>query len=675
MPPPAVIPATGPRRRFFAALGRPAGAALVIFLVALAAYGGSLRGEFLWDDLFLVERNPLIRSPALAFEAFRHFLFIDSPATFYRPVQTLTYVADYALWGLDPFGYRFTNLLLHAAVGWGVYLLGRRLLPWLTNSPTNDGPALGVALLWVVHPVHAGAVAYVAGRADSLASGFALLAWALYETTAARRTSRFPHAAGYALAAAALLTALLSKELAAVWVALFGLRLALVPDGRGWAHRGRAFAGTLLCLAVYATLRLTLPTIPPGMVAPSAPILAGRTLLMARALGDYAGLLLWPGRLCMERQVFAAYGPEYNPGLDGYHAALTFVGPACLALLVGLAAWPGPARRLRAFGAAWFLVAFLPISNLFLLNASVAEHWLYVPSVGALFLGVGTLWRFVPDARARAVATALLLTVALPALGWRTARRALEWADRSRFPERTIAAGGDSPRMRNLLATTLVLHGDLTGGENVLRGLLRQSPSNATAQLNLANNLRRQGRVPEAAALYAEVVAHPSAFDVRPLPLALAALDELAPTGVAVPPPPSTGFPSTAETLDAALARTPQSWELLSLRCRNLRRAGQPREALRRVADYLRVCPWRYDAQMLAGDLRAGLDDLPGALEAYAAAGRLDTREYASRLRRAGLLAAAGRAEEARAMLLAARARHPDLPPRVEQELLRPGAP
>jgi len=42
-----------------------------------------------------------------------------------------------------------------------------------------DAVALLVALVWIVHPIHNAAVAYISGRADSLAAVFALSAWLL----------------------------------------------------------------------------------------------------------------------------------------------------------------------------------------------------------------------------------------------------------------------------------------------------------------------------------------------------------------------------------------------------------------------------------------------------------------------------------------------------------------
>ena len=91
----------------------------------------------------------------------------------------------------------------------------------------------------------------------------------------------------------------------------------------------------------------------------------------------------------MERQVFAA--PELaNPADPAFYTALAVAGALVLAAFAAGACLPGTRKNLapRA-GAVWFLVGFLPISNLFSLNASVAEHWLYLPSIGFLLFLAG----------------------------------------------------------------------------------------------------------------------------------------------------------------------------------------------------------------------------------------------------------------------------------------------
>src|SRR6266446_6270786 len=99
-----------PRFAFLAVLG---------FLTRLPA----LTGQLVWDDAYLARDNPFIKSPLLAFEAFRHYLFLDSYSPHYRPVQNLSFMADYYFWNTDPAGFHLANILLHIGSGLLLYRL------------------------------------------------------------------------------------------------------------------------------------------------------------------------------------------------------------------------------------------------------------------------------------------------------------------------------------------------------------------------------------------------------------------------------------------------------------------------------------------------------------------------------------------------------------------------
>src|SRR5947207_14577270 len=94
-----------------------------------AAHAPVLRASFVWDDTALVLRDPLIRSWRLIPEGFRHFLFLDATASdFYRPLQRLTFTADYAIYGFGaPWGCHLTSICIHAAAAVALFFLGRKL--------------------------------------------------------------------------------------------------------------------------------------------------------------------------------------------------------------------------------------------------------------------------------------------------------------------------------------------------------------------------------------------------------------------------------------------------------------------------------------------------------------------------------------------------------------------
>jgi len=406
----------------------------LIIATTFAVYWPALKNGFVWDDAALVLRDPFIRSWLLIPTGFRHFLFTDATASnFYRPLQRLTYTFDYALYGFDkPWGFHLTNIVLHAAAASFLFLFARRFVARAGRPRAGSANFVAgfASLFWAVLPLHTSAVIYVAGRADLLAALFGFLALYLLETA---REDRRP--LSYFAAAACLLASMLSKESGIV----FALVSLLFFDPKGGA-RLRWWI-LLLCavFALYAALRFSAKEIPPPYKAPVPA--AVRPILAARAWAEYAGLLIAPVNLHMERDLIPLNAGDMQETLR--RARLrefqTLLG---VALFAGFLAWcrwawrtdPLVFRLLLAFFA-----AYLPISNLFSLNATAAEHWLYVPSAFlllALFLALPIRREFL-----------LVAILWLGFFGVRTFLRNADWRDDRRFFEKTIHDGGDSARM------------------------------------------------------------------------------------------------------------------------------------------------------------------------------------------------------------------------------------
>ena len=91
----------------------------------------------------------------------------EGPLPFYRPIGEMTFAIDYAIWGLRPFGYHLTNLLLHLLATVLVWRLARRLFEM-------EGWAIVVSGIFALHPIHNEAVAWISGRFDLLAAVCAL---------------------------------------------------------------------------------------------------------------------------------------------------------------------------------------------------------------------------------------------------------------------------------------------------------------------------------------------------------------------------------------------------------------------------------------------------------------------------------------------------------------------
>jgi hypothetical protein len=148
--------------------------ALIIVLTSLIAYGASLGYSFTGVDTLTLTDTGRLRSYSDVIRIFTEPLMngteFVSISKFYRPVSTLSYGLDHAVWGLEPFGYQLTNLLLHCAVSVLVFgivyvLTGReRWTAWLAG------------FVFTTHPILAQTVPVTSRRQDILASLFLLLA-------------------------------------------------------------------------------------------------------------------------------------------------------------------------------------------------------------------------------------------------------------------------------------------------------------------------------------------------------------------------------------------------------------------------------------------------------------------------------------------------------------------
>ncbi len=588
------------------------GAAVILFL-CLLAYLPAMQGKFLWDDLYLVGANPFFKSPRFIFEVFRHYLYVDSFSAYYRPVQNLSYILDYYFWNQQEFGYHLSNVLFHAASAILLYFVLRRCLRRLgaPSAAFAEAAAFCVALIWAVHPVHNAAVAYVAGRADSLAMMFALAGWLLFT---GQGTGWRPLVASL-FAPICFLLALCSKEIAFVWIALFLIYLFAFEKDRAWPAKLRITALLLAALAVYLALRHML-----GNRAPQQSAIdpwPERLILMFRALGQYTALLFYPANLHMERTLWT--GPDFTALPHWFDALrgdwLSLLGLLTVALFVLACASPLPGRKIRIFGVAWFVLGFLPISNLFPLNAQVAEHWIYLASAGYILMLAGFACAL-PAPRLRWLAAAI--PVAVLALGIRTAYRAADWADPETFFRQTIAAGGSSDRASLTLAKLYSDRGDYKQSEAILRDALRRFPGYASARINLGINLVNQGRTKEASALLnfspgaeSEIAAHVPSTWTAALNLAHIQYNQHHPD-------------AALAILDGALERYPSTWDLIYYRAQILWITKDASAALPAVRQYAAAHWWHYDSHLMLGELLSSSGDYSGGIALSRDAATLD---------------------------------------------------
>lgn len=137
----------------------------LLLLATIALYVADLRlGFFNLDDPGYVVDNPWIQKATAA-----NLLHILSTPYFanYSPVHLLSYLIDHAVAGLNPFAFHLSSNIWAGIVAGFVFLLA------LALTRRRD-VAIGAAVLFIVHPSHVEAVAWISSRKDLVAAAFAL---------------------------------------------------------------------------------------------------------------------------------------------------------------------------------------------------------------------------------------------------------------------------------------------------------------------------------------------------------------------------------------------------------------------------------------------------------------------------------------------------------------------
>lgn len=403
-----------------------------IAIVALLAYLPALRAGWIWDDDSYVTANALVQSAdgladiwTLAHDP-RTGAYVSQTPQYYPFVFTSFWI-EHALFGLNPFVFHLTNVLLHLVNAWLLWRLLTRL----------GVPGAGVvAALFALHPMHVESVAWVTERKNVMSGAFYLLAFLAYWRFDDERRPRW-----WILAFLAFVAALLSKSVTATLPIVLGVALF-------WRHR-RLGARELVPLLPFLALGIFsgwftawLEVVKVGAQgADFATTAADRWLFVApRAWWHYAQVAWFP------HPVMFVY-PRWDP--TAADAARWFAPIGIVALVAGLFALrrrTGWAPILLVFASAVTLAPALGFVRVYPHRYSwVADHFAYlgsIPLIVLLVLVVRAAFRAVPSP-SRTLGICAASVVAVGAFAVLTHAETRAYLDARTLWEATLA---DNPR-------------------------------------------------------------------------------------------------------------------------------------------------------------------------------------------------------------------------------------
>jgi hypothetical protein len=402
--------------------------------LAVVAFGVHLRGEFFWDDLDLVVKNPLLGDP----HGWRRILTADlwggatgKATDLYRPLPMLTLWAQARIWGTSPVAFRVFDLGIHLACG-------ALFCAWLLREGAPPMVAHSTTAVFLVHPSTTEAVMWVTGgRNDLLGTSFALLSLLSVQ-------GRRPSIGGLAAATGFVFLAMLCKEVFVVLpVVLFAY---LVVRRRLGGASGRLLPNALLPVTGVAAafaLRRALG------VSAATNALGAAPLDHARAFAT----IVWHYAVQLVTLDNGATAERFVP-LTTWAAALV------LAAVLATSAALVRARSLAIIGWIWFLLALAPHTVSMPITGQWGNRYAYFSGIG-----FGACVAFLLPELARRVRPSVVafapgvVAVAVLLLALRTSQEASLWRDGVTLFGADVARLPDDSRAHYHLGVELVPRG------------------------------------------------------------------------------------------------------------------------------------------------------------------------------------------------------------------------
>lgn len=491
---------------------------LIIATLAIVIYSNTLNNGFVYDDEFTIVNNTLVKSfdnLPLLFDKTAYFS--RSVEMSYRPVVTFTYFLDYTIYGLKPWGYHLTNILLHAINGALLYTFLTLLFTPHASRPTSL-PFL-TSLLFVTHPVLTEAVTCISFREDLLAFMFymATLNLHLILKQPAPDPRFLTTSFLFLLSYFTYLLALLSKEMA-VTLPLIVICYEWFSGKEKTTLGSRLFnrytISYIIITLLYLYLRFYIFHNPKEQIETWG--LVERFLTLPWLIMNYLKLSLFPVQLSVD-YVIAPVSSPFSPIFILPVSVLVSVFAIILSYFLsdkgGYKKFPPFAKggeggfesgylrqRSILFGALFFLITLAPVYNLVPINP-FAERYLYLPIVGFIMFAVCIEYLIAEKLKIRPgyVNRYMLVffLVISTIFSFSVVKRNLIWKDNYSLWSDTVAKMPNSNRSHTNLGLAYYNRGRVNEaiGEYLIAIKLRFD--DARAHYNLAVAYLKQGRYDE----------------------------------------------------------------------------------------------------------------------------------------------------------------------------------
>jgi tetratricopeptide (TPR) repeat protein len=467
---------------------------LLLVLAIAIAYIQVRNLDFVgYDDQLYITKNSYVQDGITLNGAIWAFT-TDHDANWF-PLTWLSHMLDCELYGLNPLGHHWTNLLLHMANTILLFLVLNLMTETLWRSAF-------VAFLFALHPLHVESVAWISERKDVLCTFFGMLTILAY-----CRYVKKPIIINYLLIILFLSMGLMAKPML-VTLPFVLLLLDFWPLQRFQYTNSSSKPGRIIRSDFQEVFRLISEKIPlfiPVLVSSILTFMVQRSGGATRSLESfplqirianafvsyvkYVAKAVWPAHL----SVFYPH-PGKTFAEWQVFGALMMISMAVFFALRALKHYP-----YIAVGLFWYLGTLIPVIGLVQVGSqAMADRYTYIPLIGIFIIvawGASDLtlkWHY------QKIVLTVSAVIILSIMTVRTFVQVSHWENAVTLFENAVKIDSNNTLSHNNLGIALYDQGNIEKSAFHFREALRIEPYYIVARVNLARVLSAQGNLEDA---------------------------------------------------------------------------------------------------------------------------------------------------------------------------------
>jgi tetratricopeptide (TPR) repeat protein len=467
---------------------------LLLVLAIAIAYIQVRNLDFVgYDDQLYITKNSYVQDGITLNGAIWAFT-TDHDANWF-PLTWLSHMLDCELYGLNPLGHHWTNLLLHMANTILLFLVLNLMTETLWRSAF-------VAFLFALHPLHVESVAWISERKDVLCTFFGMLTILAY-----CRYVKKPIIINYLLIILFLSMGLMAKPML-VTLPFVLLLLDFWPLQRFQYTNSSSKPGRIIRSDFQEVFRLISEKIPlfiPVLVSSILTFMVQRSGGATRSLESfplqirianafvsyvkYVAKAVWPAHL----SVFYPH-PGKTFAEWQVFGALMMISMAVFFALRALKHYP-----YIAVGLFWYLGTLIPVIGLVQVGSqAMADRYTYIPLIGIFIIvawGASDLtlkWHY------QKIVLTVSAVIILSIMTVRTFVQVSHWKNAVTLFENAVKIDSNNTLSHNNLGIALYDQGNIEKSAFHFREALRIEPYYIVARVNLARVLSAQGNLEDA---------------------------------------------------------------------------------------------------------------------------------------------------------------------------------